>query len=304
MDTTANLDANKLTFAQREGKAPLPEPMQLEHISKRFRQLVWLAMETAIREDTETIPGLSDEGFYTFDSRIGRIFSNYRFNVREVFHTDIPTPSPQEDRKFAFGIIQQGEYHEVLTFIEYILRDLDCPTNLRDSLIDAFEEASIAYFVIQTGDQLTIAPRISKETSESLPKSFKTLHNNNMKASVVHLHQAAEHINKQQYPDSIVDSIHAVETVARKIVPESKTLGDAITPLEHLGVIPHNRLAKALHKLWAFTCLPNLRHAQIDQEKTDVGLDEAMLLFATCASFAAYLTSRHQKLQKQSSEDS
>ena len=34
-------DFYELTFSQREGKAPLPEPMQLKHVSKIFRQLAW-----------------------------------------------------------------------------------------------------------------------------------------------------------------------------------------------------------------------------------------------------------------------
>ena len=41
-----------LTFAQREGRMPLPEPMRLEHISKKFRQFVWLSIEYAIRHQT------------------------------------------------------------------------------------------------------------------------------------------------------------------------------------------------------------------------------------------------------------
>ena len=42
----------RLTFSQREGKAPLPEPMRLEHVSKDFRNLVWLAIYKIIREES------------------------------------------------------------------------------------------------------------------------------------------------------------------------------------------------------------------------------------------------------------
>lgn len=41
-------DFYKLTFSQREGEVPLPEPMRLKRIPKEFRQDVWLYLETEI----------------------------------------------------------------------------------------------------------------------------------------------------------------------------------------------------------------------------------------------------------------
>ena len=41
-------DFYELTFAQRKGKVPLPEPMKLEHVPRKFKQLVWLAIEQEI----------------------------------------------------------------------------------------------------------------------------------------------------------------------------------------------------------------------------------------------------------------
>ena len=38
----------KMTFSQREGKAPLPEPMRLEHVSKRFRNRIWRFVDNAV----------------------------------------------------------------------------------------------------------------------------------------------------------------------------------------------------------------------------------------------------------------
>ena len=46
---TENEEFYKLTFSQREGRAPLPEPMRLEHVSKDCRHLVWLAVDNSIR---------------------------------------------------------------------------------------------------------------------------------------------------------------------------------------------------------------------------------------------------------------
>ena len=48
---TENEEFYKLTFSQCEGKAPLPEPMRLEHVSEDFRNLVWLAVDKAIEQE-------------------------------------------------------------------------------------------------------------------------------------------------------------------------------------------------------------------------------------------------------------
>ena len=48
---TENEEFYRLTFSQREGKVPLPEPMRLEHVSKDFRNLVWLAVAKAIGQE-------------------------------------------------------------------------------------------------------------------------------------------------------------------------------------------------------------------------------------------------------------
>ena len=43
-------EVTRLTFSQREGKVSLPEPMKLEHVPNRFRQLVWKCIDSAFFE--------------------------------------------------------------------------------------------------------------------------------------------------------------------------------------------------------------------------------------------------------------
>lgn len=313
MGTQNDHSINKLTFAQREGRTPLPEPMRLQHISKKFRQLVWLTIETAIQKDITEDFDAHSRVYYRYKpySNIGNIFARYRFNVCEEFHTDIPSFGPNEykpteDMELAQRIIQSGKYHEVLTFIEYILRDRDCPTDLHKSLVKTFEDGPTAYFLIQAGNLLTVAPRINKEFSASLQKALKTFQNTDMESVGTHFRQAAEHLNKQQYPDSIVDSIHAVESVTHKIDPDSNaTLGKALNSLKRHGILKHPLLGQALHSLYGFANnVPGLRHGLKDKESADVGLHEAVLLFGTCVCFADYLANEHRQLKKQTSGDS
>ena len=100
-------------------------------------------------------------------------------------------------------------------------------------------------------------------------------------------------------PDSISDSIHAVESAARVLDPQaSKTLTPALNSLEKAGVLKHRALKEAFAKLYGYTSdEQGIRHALLDQNAADVGLEEALFMFGACASFAAYLTEKHRQVK-------
>ena len=91
--------------------------------------------------------------------------------------------------------------------------------------------------------------------------------------------------------------IHAVESVARVIDPKaSKKLSLALDSLETAGLLNHPALKKAFNNLYGYTSdEEGIRHALLKRDAADVGLDEAVFMFGTCASFAAYLVNKHQK---------
>ena len=121
-----------------------------------------------------------------------------------------------------------------------------------------------------------------------------------MEGAATHLRDAAAHINARQFADSISDSIHAVESVARRIDPKSNTLGDALKALEKKGLLTNGQLKTGFEKIYAYTNNEEgIRHAQVFKDSPDVDLDEAMFMFGACASFAAYLVNKHHKMQEE-----
>ena len=140
-------------------------------------------------------------------------------------------------------------------------------------------------------------PRASKEQGEATQQAIETIRESNLDGAAAHLRQATEHINAQQYADSITDSIHAVESVACVIDPKaSKTLGPALKSLEEAGLLKHPALKAAFEKLYGYTSdEQGIRHALLDRDSPDAGLDEAMFMFGACASFAAYLAQKNQQ---------
>ena len=154
-------DFDKLTFSQRESKAPLPESMQLGHIPRKFRQLAWKSLEEEISRLANYISD-SDDPYYSYlVSDFHEITNSYHFDILEKPHDEIRYDI-QENSKFIRDNIWNGTYHEVLTLIEYILRDKRCSENLHKNLVDAFDTTPTAYFVADKGGLPTIMPRPSR----------------------------------------------------------------------------------------------------------------------------------------------
>lgn len=298
-------DFYKLTFSQREGKAPLPEPMRLEHVPQRFRQLVWQVIDGEIRESSYGYYGPNynyggDEVSFSIEQHFGSIVRSYKFDVLDTLHDEIEEYGPIESANFFKELITGGNYHKVLTLIEFVLRHQYCSKNLRKALIAVFDNAPVAYFVKKVTGCFTIMPRMSKESGEATQHAIQAIQNADMTGASTHLRQAAEHINAQQFADSIVDSIHAVESVARMIDPKAKrTLGPALDSLERAKLL-HPAIKEAFSKLYGYTSdEQGIRHALLNKDSPDVDLDEAMFMFGACASFAAYLVNKQHKMQSQ-----
>ena len=110
-----------------------------------------------------------------------------------------------------------------------------------------------------------------------------------------HLRQASECINQGDYPSAVRESIHAVESAARQIDPDAKTLGPALTSLEKAGGL-HPALKRAFSNLYGYTSdEQGIRHALIDSPQANVGQDEAVFMLGACASFGSYLARKHQR---------
>ena len=286
--------------------------MRLEHIPQKFKQAVWKAISSELDETEDYCTTDTGYNYYGFssDPNIGTILYDYEYHVLGKFHDDIPWyENIRTCRSFFNELIckdnDDNNYHNILTVIEFILHHDACPESLYKSLIDAFNNTSVAYFIEKIGGVPTLIPRTSPESREATRQAIETIQQVGPGGASTHLRQAAEHIKARQYADSIADSIHAVESVARLISPkEAKTLVPALNSLENAGVIKHKALKGAFSKLYGYTNdEQGIRHALLDKDSPDVGLDEAMFMFGACASFAAYLVNKHQQMKQQEDDN-
>ena len=162
-----------------------------------------------------------------------------------------------------------------------------------------FEQYTAAYRLNTSQRPYCFFSQASKEQGEATRQAVETICESNFDGAAAHLRQATRHINARQYADSITDSIHAVESVARVIDPTaSKSLAPALDSIEKAGLLKHPALKAAFKKLYGYTSdEQGIRHPLLDQDSPNVGLDEAMFMFGACASFAAYLAQKHRQAE-------
>ncbi|MYF25135.1 MAG: hypothetical protein F4224_07575 [Nitrospira sp. SB0678_bin_10] len=300
--------ADHLTFSQRHGYEPLPEAMRLEALSGDLRREIWNATLHFFQIDRgRSIQAMGMLGSVPDDKTA--------IIIRDVLGEFLKIPHDEIDRSVLFDeqhanyqetkeIVLKGTFNRVLDIIEIIAKLPYVPIGTQNffwSIKHLFEKHAAAYWLDMSSRPFQFFPRSSKEQSEATQLAIKTIHEGGMEGAATHLRQAAAHINAQEYGDSIADSIHAVESVACVIAQkENGSLGQALDSLEEAKLLEHRALKDAFKKLYGYASDERgIRHALLDQDSPDVGLDEAVFMFGSCASFAAYLVNKHRQMNQQ-----
>ena len=306
-----------LTFSQRFGYEALPGPMQLEKLSNTLRREIW----GATREFLIVFRGSSNLGGYYFNNEtICRFIENILGGHLGLAHDEIQLGYSDVEEQVK-AILLKAKFNKVLDLIENITnqpyeriassgegvmasRNREKFHDSRENLINTyrrqFEEQAAAYWLDTSKRPYKFFPRSTMEQGYAVRQALETVEDRGMTGASAHLRKAAGFINTQQYPASILNSILAVESVARTIDPKAeKTLTPALKSLEKAGMINHPALKEAFSKLYGYTNdEEGIRHALLKENSPDVGLDEAMFMFGACASFAAYLVSKHRQMEQ------
>ena len=110
-----------------------------------------------------------------------------------------------------------------------------------------------------------------------------------------HLRKSAECIKNGSLAESVRESIHAVESVARSLDAGAATsLKPALNALSQ-KVALHGAFKKGIENLYGYTSDEDgIRHALLE-EQANVDIDDAVFMFGACTSFAAYLVNKARK---------
>ena len=285
MSDTENLDPRSLTFSQAYGYEPLPAPLALEEISDTARLELWNLLYTQARH---RLTFESDREYHL----VGAWRDIFLALHQHFLNQPIDTFNSQIEwvlHLYKRFILESLEFNEVFDLLLAIMRHPNCPEDFTEEVAAIFRRCQLAYFV-ETSGQPTIFPATTHREGEAISASLQVLHQSGLIAGEAHLRSAMERINDGDWSDSIRESIHAVESVARQLDPSrSDTLGAALTSLEKHHPL-HPALKRGFRNIYGYTSNEEgIRHSLVDNSESPAGPDEAIFMLGACASFASYL---------------
>lgn len=281
--TERHRDSRNLTFSQANGFEEIPGPLKLEELPKEARTHIWNVFYIAIApyEQNYVISAPWEEIFR---------FIHIHFHNRPLDEWNPRVDLVKADYR---DCIETLPFNKVFDLIQFVMRHPECPSEFIDEIKQAFAFSRLAY-IIDDSPPPTILPAVTREEGVALLESLKTLQIAGLNGGAEHLRKASGCINRGDWAGSVRESIHAVESVARILASEAKTLEPALKSIEKNRAL-HPALKSAFNKLYGFTSdEQGIRHALLNGDGPDVGMDEAIFMLGACASFASYLWRKHQ----------
>lgn len=185
-------------------------------------------------------------------------------------------------------IVTKGSYVDIFGFFQFVIRHQDCPFEIAMGLDGVLEACHSAYRVVGGN---TIMPVASEAERAAIARAFRDSSGGTFRGAQTHLRQSAEAMGDGRYADSVRESIHAVESVARAITGREK-LSDALTELEKSARM-HKAMKGGFDRLYGWTSdEQGIRHPLLDEGDANVTEADALFMLGACAAFVSLLISK------------
>ena len=285
--TSRHRELRNLSFSQAEGYEELPKTLKLKELPREARVHIWnvfyLHLEDAVERHYD----------------INYLTQEWNNIMRHFYLWHDYVPLDELDVRYSVVLMDLKDriyrlpFNKVFDLIQFVMRHSDCPDQFTNLMKKAFSRCRLAY-TISEDQPVTIIPAVTRTEGELIVASLNNLSTAGLGGSASHLRKSAERINRSEWADSIRESIHAVESVARQIAPDrTNTLTQALESIDKKGSF-HPDLKEACKKLYWYTSdEEGVRHALLDRKHSRVGRDEAVFMLGACASFASYLWLKH-----------
>ena len=277
-------ERKKLTFAQAEGVEPLPRQLALKELSPQLRARLWCIIHESMNQGT-SYPSMGGDGYY---SEAWRNILYRKHVVRDHRMADEFRNNAEERSKALKAIFNDGDYVAVLGLVEWLLCQQERPIRARQ-VQHTFETCRAAYRLLD--DERTIVPITSLEERATLNRAFADLATSEFDGARAHLRAAVQLLTEGSPSDSVRESIHAVESVARTLAG-TNSLSGALQKLKSKRIV-HPALERAFNSLYGFTSdEKGIRQALLDDGTANVDETDAVFMIGACASFVSYLIGR------------
>jgi hypothetical protein len=278
-ERTVGFDERKqLTFAQAEGAEPLPRQLRPKELPKSLRAGLWLAIYESLEQHTDRSEFMSPWGDIFRVMHVARdheMIDDFVNDVQSLVHK-------------TRAVFETGNYVAVFDWIQWVLRCGLAPSHLAKD-IDFVLTAERAAYRIVDGD--TIVPIGSEAELVTIEQAFADLAAAEFRGARAHLRKASEELTAGRYADSVRESIHSVESVA-KILEPTADLSKALAKLERSASI-HGGMKGAFIKLYGYTSdEKGIRHALLDDGTAKVDETDALFMIGACAAFVSYLINK------------
>ena len=286
--TRSDRELRNASFSQAQGYEDLPSQLKLEELPEQARVHIWNVFYVHLEDALES----HVDGDYPTQEWATIMRHFY------VWHDFVPL----DELDIRYNVVLNDlknrilrlPFNQVFDLIQFVMRHSECPDQFTILMKKVFKRCRLAY-AITKDNPVTIIPSITNAEGESIVASINELTTAGLAGSASHLRKSAERINNNEWADSVRESIHAVESVARQIAPDkSHTLAQALKSIGTGGSL-HPALIEACKRLYGYTSdEEGIRHAMLDRKDSSVGKDEAIFMLGACASFASYLWRKHE----------
>lgn len=270
-----------IPFSQRNGFEEIPPQLKLGEVSDELRRL----LNYYIRNEIERVERSAYHGSY-----FGNNWKQVAMDLYVVILGQKASSFNNDSHAFKLLIDETTETLSIgplFDIVEFFVRHPDCSDRLKADLAGAFITARAAYRVVD-GQILAIG---QDEQAAAFLTAITEAEEVGANGARSHLVGAGAALRDGNWADSIRESIHAVEAMARRINPKSKTLGDALKALENKGYL-HGSLKSGFERLYGYTNDENgIRHALTEAE-ANVDETDALFMLGACAAFVSYLIAR------------
>ena len=270
------------TFSERYGYVPPRIAMQIDEITEHYRTDLWNSTYLCLNSNSYSMSPPSDEA---------------EAMAIEVLHMRLDQlPSRNADLVKALGEWwASAKWYELYDAIEAILDAMDDDEEksyLTSNLTLDFQKHLAPVRLIE-GQVVKVD---SDQDAEAVEDALSDTEG--MPGARYHLEKALALLSDREspdYPNSVKESISAVESVTKEITGKPKaTLGPALDALKKSGVALHPSLIKGWQAMYGYASdADGIRHSASDRPKVDQA--EARYWLVTCSAFVSLMLKLHRE---------
>ncbi|KQQ73647.1 hypothetical protein ASF70_07495 [Rhizobium sp. Leaf321] len=267
----------EISFEQAEGIVPLPSQLALKTTTRVLRARLWAAILSRVEADQRK-GNLS----ISLGSKWEAIFRDYVVRRLGAFSDQANSTKDQLIATIRPSF-EKDDYVAVLGTTEWLVRSAG-DQFFNNQVRHVLEDERSAYRLVDA----SIVPISSVEEGEALLGALAAVDRPGFGGGRAHLLKAGSALTSGQFADSVRESIHAVESVARSLTGET-SLREALINLAKKHPM-HPALQKGFNSIYGYTSDANgVRHPMVGDEAAMVGEAEAVFMLGACASFVTFL---------------